>query len=240
MASTRKSAPAGKAPSAPKDKQKRGSSRVAERRVHTPEVAGSTPAPATSPLPSPSVRRARFVAEYLKDFHGTQAAIRAGYSPKAAAQQASRLLTDAKIREALRGAREQHAASQAAEVQALTLDAERTRREIARLAYFDPRKLFRPDGSPKPINELDDDTAAALAGMDVLEEYEGTGENRVFVGYTKKYKIADKNAALDKAAKIDGLFEKDNKQKVDPLLALLNGRKARTLGVNPNPAGDDD
>lgn len=48
MASTRKSAPAGKAPSAPKDKQKRGSSAVAERRVHTPEVAGSTPAPATS------------------------------------------------------------------------------------------------------------------------------------------------------------------------------------------------
>jgi len=42
-----------------------------------------------------------FCGEYLKDFNGTQAAIRAGYSSRTARQQASRLLTKADIREVL-------------------------------------------------------------------------------------------------------------------------------------------
>ena len=88
-------------------------------------------------------------------------------------------------------------------------------------AYFDPRKLLNDDGSPKPITELDDDTAACLAGLDIQEVYEGSGADRVFVGYVKKYKIADKNSALDKAMKHLGLFEKDNAQKVDPFAELL-------------------
>ena len=43
----------------------------------------------------------RFVDEYLVDLNATQAAIRAGYSPKAARQQGSRLLTNAAIAEAI-------------------------------------------------------------------------------------------------------------------------------------------
>ena len=43
-------------------------------------------------------RRQRFVEEYLIDANGTQAAIRAGYSPKTAHVQGSRLLTDVKVR----------------------------------------------------------------------------------------------------------------------------------------------
>jgi phage terminase small subunit len=38
-------------------------------------------------------KQLRFVEEYLKDLNGTQAAIRAGYSARTAAVQASRLLT---------------------------------------------------------------------------------------------------------------------------------------------------
>lgn len=86
-------------------------------------------------------------------------------------------------------------------------------REAMRLAKFDIRKLYRPDGSPVPIHELDDETAAAVQAVDILEEWDGTGMDRVFVGYTKKYKIADKNSALDKLFKHFGLFEEDNKQK---------------------------
>ena len=43
-------------------------------------------------------RRQRFVEEYLVDANATQAAIRAGYSPKTAHVQGSRLLTDVKVR----------------------------------------------------------------------------------------------------------------------------------------------
>ena len=46
-------------------------------------------------------RQAAFISEYLIDRNGAQAAIRAGYSPKAAKEQASRLLTNANIRRAI-------------------------------------------------------------------------------------------------------------------------------------------
>lgn len=48
-----------------------------------------------------TAKQQRFVDEYLKDLNATQAAIRAGYSPKTADQQASRLLTNVKVREYL-------------------------------------------------------------------------------------------------------------------------------------------
>jgi phage terminase small subunit len=83
---------------------------------------------------------------------------------------------------------------------------ERVLQEYAKLGFFDPRKLFNDNGSPKDITELDDDTAAALAGLDVQEVYEGTGDDRKFVGYTKKYKLVDKKGALDSMGKFLGMF----------------------------------
>ena len=87
---------------------------------------------------------------------------------------------------------------------------ERTLQEYGRLGYFDPRKLFNNDGSPKGIHELDDDTAAVLAGLEVMEIYEGKGENKEFVGYLRKYKLADKKGALDSIARHLGMFDKDS------------------------------
>lgn len=50
-------------------------------------------------------RQQRFVSEYLIDLNATQAAIRAGYSEKTAAEQASRLLTNVKVQETIAEAR---------------------------------------------------------------------------------------------------------------------------------------
>jgi len=83
---------------------------------------------------------------------------------------------------------------------------ERVLAEYARLGFFDPRKLFNADGSPKEITDLDDDTAAAIAGLDVMEIWEGRGDDKRFVGYLKKYKIVDKKGALDSIAKHLGMF----------------------------------
>ena len=44
-----------------------------------------------------SDKQKRFCLEYVKDYNGTQAAIRAGYSKKTANEQASRLLTNVNI-----------------------------------------------------------------------------------------------------------------------------------------------
>jgi phage terminase small subunit len=174
-----------------------------------------------------SIQQRLFVAEYLKDRNGTQAAIRAGYSARSAYSQAERLLRNAEIK-----AQIEAFVIKAEEKVGLTV--ERTLREVARLAFFDPRKLLNPDGSPKPINELDDDTAACLAGMEVLEQFEGSGSDRVFVGHVKKYKIADKNAALEKAMKHLGQYERDNAQVLNPLADLFK----QVMGTPLKPAGD--
>lgn len=151
-------------------------------------------------------RKARFVEAYLSNGgNATDAALQAGYSPKTADQQGSRLLKDVKISELLESRR--------AEVcEKLEISTERVLKERARLSFFDVRKLFDSNGAPIPIHELDDDSAAAIAGFEFVEQFEGHGEDRKFVGYLKKYKLSDKGASLTALEKHLGLYQKDNEQ----------------------------
>jgi phage terminase small subunit len=138
-------------------------------------------------------KQRRFVAEYLIDLNATQAAIRAGYSERTAKQQGSRLLTYADI---------------AAEVEsrraALATKAELQRSEVLaeyrKIAFQDIRRAFNENGSLKPIHELDDDTVAAIAGLEVSEITVG----ETVVGHLKKVKLSDKRSALDSLAKFQG------------------------------------
>lgn len=141
-----------------------------------------------------------FVNEYLVDLNATKAAMRAGYSAKTAASQGERLLRNVEINSALERAKK-------AREQRTQITQDRVLQELARIAFFDPRRLLNDDGSPRPITELDDDTAAVLAGLDILEEYEGSGEDRVFVGYTKKFKLPDKVGALSLAMRHLGMLK---------------------------------
>lgn len=52
-----------------------------------------------------TARQQRFVAEYIKDGNATQAAIRAGFSKKAARQQGARMLSYASVCDAIATAR---------------------------------------------------------------------------------------------------------------------------------------
>lgn len=107
-------------------------------------------------------------------------------------------------------------------------------REIARIGFFDIRKLVNPDGTPKPLHELDDDTAAAIAGLEVAR----VGNAVIGEGEVLKFKIADKNSALEKLSKHLGLYEKDNKQKTDPLAALIEGLRGNVVGVVKDGGAD--
>jgi phage terminase small subunit len=157
-----------------------------------------------------------FIREYLRDPNGPKAAIAAGYSAKTAASQASRLLKSVKVRREI----DKADAERLAKVQAETgITLERTLREIARIAYFDPRKLFDKDGRPLAITDLDDDTAAAIAGLEVLEEYQGSGQDRELIGHVKKWKLSDKKGGLDMLMKHLGGYEVDNQQK-QPVVIL--------------------
>jgi phage terminase small subunit len=175
-----------------------------------------------------------FIAEYLRDPNGRRAAIAAGYTERSADSTASRLLKNAKVRQAIDKAN----AEVIAKVQQDTgITLERTLREIARISFFDPRKLFRKDGSPLDITELDDDTAAVIAGLEVLEEFEGTGRDRVKVGEIKKWKLSDKKGGLDVLMKHLGGYKVDNEQKKpelsEAIAAFVGGLHGTGVGRLP-------
>jgi len=176
-------------------------------------------------------KQAKFVAEYLISGNATQAALAAGYSPKTAYKIGAENLRKPQIASLLEVKQSEIAARQDERLAAMELTQARVQREIARIAFFDARKMFAQDGTPLAITELDDDTASCIVGLDVLEEWQGTGENRVLVGHVKKYKIANKNVALDQASKILGMYEKDNDQKSNPILAMLAAMKSSALPV---------
>ena len=162
----------------------------------------------------------RFAAEYLVDLNATQAAIRAGYSAKTAKEQGARLLTNAHIQRAVQERRKEHQANTG-------LTVERVLTEAMRLAFFDIRKLADAEGNPIPISQLDDDTAAAIQGLELATE-RSRGEDPVET-VVRKYKVADKNAAIERLFKHLGLFEKDNKQSNpgDAMTAFLADLSAR-------------
>lgn len=151
-------------------------------------------------------RRAIFIDAYIANGeNATDAAIRAGYSAKTAYSAGGRMLKSVEVKAAIDRRRAELSKK-------VGLSVERTLREVARLAYSDIRKLYNEDGTLKLPHEWDDDAAAAVAGIEVDELFEGTGPAREWIGYTKKAKVFDKNAALDKAMKHHGLYEEDNDQ----------------------------
>lgn len=171
-----------------------------------------------------TAKQQRFVDEYLIDLNASQAAIRAGYKgdPNTVGP---RLL-------AYVGVRSQIEAGRAKRQERTAVTADRVVLEIARLAFFDPRKLLTETGEPRPIQELDDDTAAAIAGLETATEKDRSGEG---VTHIRKYKIADKNSALEKLAKHLGIYELDNHQKTDALTEVLTRLGRSVLPVAKDP-----
>lgn len=84
------------------------------------------------------------------------------------------------------------------------INTERVLQEYARIAFADLRCLVDDNGNPIPLQDLDDDTAAALSGV----ELEVIGDTDGPLKTTRhKYKIADKLKALEILAKRLKLFE---------------------------------
>jgi phage terminase small subunit len=135
-------------------------------------------------------RREMFAHAYIANGrNGTQAAVTAGFAPGSAQVTASQLLSDPMVRDLVD--------ELAANLQEITgLTTERVLRETARVAFFDRRRLYHPDGSVKAPSEWDDDAAAAISHISA------TGP----VPF-------DKIAALEKAFKHLGLYERDNTQR---------------------------
>ena len=115
----------------------------------------------------------------------------------------------------------------------LDLTMERLTREVTRGAFYDIRKLVHDDGRPKALHELDDDTASAIAGIEIEELYAGRGEERSNVGRIHKFKLVDRKAFVDMGLKVIGGYREDNKQNNpgESLAEFLRGMKRSAIPV---------
>lgn len=78
--------------------------------------------------------------------------------------------------------------------------------ELNRMGTVDVRQAYNENGTLKDIASLSPELAACIAGIEVDEIFEGSGNERTWIGYTKKVKFWDKNSALEKLGKTLALF----------------------------------
>lgn len=174
------------------------------------------------PKPHLNHAQAVFVAEYLVDGNATRAATAAGYSEHTASVTGSKLLRNPKVAAELAKKREKLLGK-------LEINAQKVLQGLAELAFFDPRKMFKEDGSMKNITEMDDETVRALAGMDVEKLFKHFGKGQAEeVGTITKVRLADRGLNLERLGRHFKLFT-DKLEVSDPggVVARLKAGRER-------------
>lgn len=139
----------------------------------------------------------KFADEFLIDLNGTQAAIRAGYSKKTAANIASQNLGKLHIQEAIAERRDKLAKDAG-------ITPERVLAEYAKIGFSDLRKVLTSEGTLIDPQYWDDETAGAISGLEVVARHTDEGKP---VEYVHKFKLWDKKGALDSMAKYFEMFD---------------------------------
>ena len=147
-----------------------------------------------------TVKQKRFVAEYLKDSNGARAAIEAGFSPRTATEIAYQLLHKTSlVMEAIRMKEEEH-------LRKIGVTSKEVLAKMARLAFGDIRKIYGPENTLLPVKDFPDEIIPAIAGIKTTELFEGTGEDRHLVGYTKEVRLWNPDTSLTNMAKNLGVI----------------------------------
>ncbi|MFV0351215.1 MAG: terminase small subunit [Oscillospiraceae bacterium] len=141
-----------------------------------------------------SPKRELFCQEYLVDLNGTQAAIRAGYSARAATTEASRLLTNANVRariDILMAERSKRTG----------VNADRVIRELARIAFVNAEDVVDTRTGGVRSDASADDKAAIFS----VKVKQGSGPD--FTTDEREVKLFDKLKALELLGKHTGLWD---------------------------------
>lgn len=136
-------------------------------------------------------REKRFIAEYLRDLNGQQAAARVGYAKSGADSQARRLLAKPAIENAVEKANRERS-------EAKRITADRVMEELGRMAFANMRDYVEwgPEGvTVRDHTLLDEDQTAAVADV----EPKGNGK-------AARVKLYDKLAALNALARHLGMI----------------------------------
>lgn len=139
-----------------------------------------------------NARQAQFAAEYVKDRNATQAAIRAGYSPKTAGQQGEQLLKNLEIA-AYVAQRQQQALDDAG------VTAKRVIDEISLHSFSNVQDLFDEAGNLRPIHTLTRAQAACISSLEIIKKNAEAGDGKTDLVH--KVRVTDKIKSLEMLAK---------------------------------------
>lgn len=152
----------------------------------------------------------RFCREYLVDYNGTRAALRAGYKEKSAyaiaGQNLNKLEIQKRIAELRKTAAHEYNITKEALMQTLM--------EIAgtRLEYIlDPKT-----NAILPLDQWPEHMKGAVSGIDLEEIREGRGKTRRVVGYNKKVRLWEKTKAIEVLNKMLGFNAPEKVAPVTP------------------------
>lgn len=138
-------------------------------------------------------KQKRFIEEYLIDLNATQAAIRAGYSPRTAGEIGSQNLNKLHIRARV----DQELAERSKRT---GINQDRVIRELARIALVNPADVIDMDKATIMYGASEDDTAAILSvKVKRIPTEAGTITER-------EIRMADKIKALELLGKHLGMF----------------------------------
>lgn len=189
----------------------------------------------------PKVNKARkltdlqiaFCHEYVIDFNGTQAAIRAGYKPSNAQSNASRQLSDPRVQELVAELMEKR-------TERTKVDADWMLKRLVAEAEADIADLYDEEGGLKPVHQWPKIWRTGLvAGIEVEEIFEGTGKEREHVGQVKKLKLSDRIKRLDLIGKhvdVQAFKERRQLEADEPLRQLM----AQITGRSIRPSDDEE
>ena len=85
----------------------------------------------------------------------------------------------------------------------LSDDNDRVTRELVCLVFFDIGRVFDEDGALRKVSDINEDTRAAIADIEVVTRDVDRGADRPLAD-VQCFKLADKLGALDKIAKMLG------------------------------------
>lgn len=138
-------------------------------------------------------KQKRFVEEYLIDLNAAKAAIRAGYSPKAAKQIGQRLLTYADLRAAIDKAIAERS-------RRVGIEQDRVLRELAKIAFLDAAAVIDTETVEIKADASREDTAC-IAGVKTRTLPTAAG-----LIVEREVRFYDKLKALELLGKHLGLF----------------------------------
>lgn len=145
-------------------------------------------------------KQQRFIEEYLIDLNGTQAAIRAGYSPNTANEQAARLLADVSIRTRVDVALAERS-------KRTGINQELVVQELAKIARVNPADII--DSNTGEIKTDSPDDLAAIASVRIKVTPTKNGDM-----VEREVRMADKLKALELLGKHLGMFPNTSKTEI--------------------------